>query len=113
MAVFPESMDKVDVNDPPAAISKIENYIGYMCERTEFAMRNVTKNVTEAGVSSAELYLLVQELASKVAGIESNVTNLQTDVSGLQRDIGSTTTPGTIKYELADHEQRIEALENA
>ena len=37
MAVFPESMDRIDQDDPGAALSTIESYIRYMQERIEFA----------------------------------------------------------------------------
>ena len=52
MAVFPESMNKLDVNDTTGSFNRIENYIRYMTERVEFAMRNMTRNVSDAGVSS-------------------------------------------------------------
>ncbi len=137
MAVFPESMDRLDTQNAPAALSIIENYIRYITERTEFAMRNMSKSVSAAGVSSVELYVLVQAQAQAIAAIQSalnqlqgGVTALQTTVggsnSGLVKDvadimsdiqdindaIGPATTPGTILYQLAQLDQRVTALEN-
>ena len=131
-------MDRLDKQDAPAALAIIENYIRYITERTEFAMRNMSKSVSAAGVSSVELYILVQAQAQANATIQSalnqlqgSVTALQTTVgganSGLVKDvaditsdiqnimaaIGTTTTAGTILYQLDQLDQRVTALENA
>lgn len=141
MAVFPENMDRLDVQDPAKALSIIENYIGYMNERIEFAIRNVTKNVSAAGISSAELYILVQAQAQQIAVLQSTLSIIQGSITSLQHDsqthtaeisalqtivsavqssitaindrlgVFSSTDP-TIKATLDDFEQRISALEN-
>lgn len=126
MAVFPESMDRLDVNDTSGSLSVIENYIRYMGERMEFSMRNMTRNVSDAGVSSAEMYVLLQAaintlsaLQSTVNGISGNVTslssqvsdlngtvsNLQSTVSGLQNSVN------TMQSQITSLEGRVTALE--
>lgn len=87
MAVFPENMDKLDVQDPTVSLSVIENYIRYMSERIEFAMRNLTHIVSAAGVSSAELYILVQAQAQTLAALQSALGIVQGDITELQHDM--------------------------
>ena len=120
MAVFPENMDKLDVQDPAQSLSIVEKYIGYMSERIEFAIRNVTKNVNAAGISSAELYILVQAQAHIVADLQSEVTNLknrmttaESNITAINNRLGTfLSTDPTIKATLDDHGERITALEN-
>lgn len=95
MAVFPENMDRLNVEDVAKSLSIIENYIRYMCERTEFSMRNMTKTVSEAGVSSAEIYVLVtamnntlSALQSTVNGMSGNITSLANSQVAMQQQLG-------------------------
>ena len=67
----------------------LQNYIRYMGERIEFSMRNVTKNVSEAGISSAELYLLVKELRDSLAALQSTVGGLAGSITSLQGSLSS------------------------
>ena len=83
MAVFPESMNKLDVNDTTGSFNRIENYIRYMTERVEFAMRNMTRNVSDAGVSSVEILLLVQEMAGGMATINNTVNSMVGEITSL------------------------------
>lgn len=83
MAVFPESMNKLDVNDVPGSLGRIENYIRYITERVEFSMRNMTRNVSEAGVSSVEILLLMQEMAGTVATLSSAVNGMTGSITSL------------------------------
>lgn len=78
MVVLPESMNKLETNETEKSLSVIENYIRYMGERIEFAMRNITK--TDGGVTELEF----TELENKVSTLSSNVNNMQGDVTGLQ-----------------------------
>lgn len=120
MAVFPENMDKLNVQDPAASLSVIENYIRYMGERIEFSMRNMTKTVSAAGVSSAELYILLQAQAQLIATLQSaigiiqgNITALQHSVQAIQERLGEfESTDPTVKATLVDFETRIHALEH-
>ena len=54
MAVLPESMDRLDVNDAPGSFAKIQDYIRYMGERIEFSMRNMTKTVLNLSPPTAK-----------------------------------------------------------
>ena len=98
-AVFPESMDRLDNNDPKTSLSIIEQYIGYMTERVEFSMRNMTKTVSEAGISSAEMYIIIQAQAQILANLQSAmaaangaITALSGDMRQAQADIADTNT---------------------
>ena len=92
MIVLPESMNRIDVEDSERALSTIDNYIRYMCERIEFAMRNVTKNVSDAGVSSAEMYVLLASLQQKVANWEAQLSRAQGSINDLSTEIGNLKT---------------------
>lgn len=112
-AVLPESMDKLNVEDSQASLSIIENYIRYMGERIEFSMRNMTKNVTAAGVSSAEIYVLVtamsnnlSALTSVVNGLSGNITSLTNQQTALQEELDA------LAERLSGLETRIQALES-
>ena len=89
MATFPESMERLDVNDPTTSLSIVENYIRYMCERTEFSMRNMTKIVSQAGISSAELYILLQAQAQVIATLQSTLNQLSGTVNGLATTVAA------------------------
>ena len=83
MAVFPESMNKLDLNDTKGSLARLENYINYMGERIEFAMTNMTRNVSDAGVSTVEVLLLLSDMSKDIAV-------LSTTVNGMVGDINST-----------------------
>ena len=111
-AVFPESMDRLNTQDVPGSLSKIENYIRYMTERTEFSMRNVTRDVSNAGISSAEMYILltalqnsVSALTSTVQGIAGDVNTAKGELSALRTDLDDATK------EIAALSGRVSALE--
>ena len=89
MAVFPESMDRIDPDDPGAALSTIESYIRYMQERIEFANKNTLRTVSEAGVSSAELYSKIVESANTVQGLASQIASLNGDVTALSGSVNT------------------------
>ena len=127
MAVFPENMDKLDANDPHSSFGIIENYIRYMGERIEFSMRNMTKTVSAAGVSSAEMYILLtalqndfSALKSTINGLSGNITSLGGQVSSLQSSL--TALEGkvaaveggisTLQASVEGLEQRVTALES-
>lgn len=84
MAVFPESMNKFDYNDPSTALRTVEQYIGYMCERMEFAMSQMTRNVDKAGTSSTEMYIMLVELSNNLAAMQSSIGNFSGRISNLQ-----------------------------
>ena len=119
MAVFPESMNMLDTEDTKRSLTIIDSYIRYMAERIEFAMSNMTRTVSEAGVSSVEMYILLTAVQQQVATLQSNVSTLQGDVTNIGRSIAAiearlgtfADTDPTISATLADHESRIQALE--
>lgn len=100
MAVFPENMERLDLNDTRGSLATIQDYIRYMTERIEFSMRNMTKTVSEAGVSSAEVYMQLQELAQAMAALASTVNALSGNITSLQGTVSALN-------------ERVTALENA
>ena len=120
MAVFPENMDKLSADDVPGSLSIIENYIRYMGERMEFAMRNMTKTVSAAGVSSAEMYVLlmalqntVSALTSTVQGIAGDMTSVKSDVGSMKTDVSSLqATVSGMQEQITSLDARVTALES-
>lgn len=120
MAVLPESMDRLDVQDTEGSLSKVQEYIRYMGERIEFSFRNMTKTVSAAGVSSAELYILIQAQAQTLAALQSavnsmagNITTLQSSVAALQTAVsGINARLDSIDESIASLDERVTALEN-
>lgn len=111
-AVLPESMDKLDVQDPSGSLSIVENYIRYMGERIEFAMRNMTKNVSAAGVSSAEIYVLVTAMSNSLSALQSTVNGLSGNVTTLQGQVNSLLgSVDALSTRLDSLEARVTALE--
>lgn len=94
MAVFPESMGRIDVDDPRGAIRVIDSYIRYMQERIEFANRQTTRTVTEAGIASVGLYEdlvtlrnTVQALASTINAALAAIAQDQLAISALDGEV--------------------------
>lgn len=92
MAVFPEDMNRIDPQVPSEALRVIENYIRYMGERIEFSFSQMTKNVTEAGVSSVEIYIQLQALQHAMSAMQSDVNGLLGRMNSAEGTIGSLTT---------------------
>ena len=119
MAVFPEQMDRLDVNDPAGSLQRIENYIRYMTERVEFSNRNTTRTVTEAGVSTVGLYNAVVTLTDAVAVLQSNLSILSgnmnafsTSMSKLNEDVAALNTKvAAIETSIRELTTRVETLE--
>lgn len=112
MAVLPESMDRLDVQDASGSLSIVENYIRYMGERIEFAMQNVTRNVSAAGVSSAELYVLIVSMNNTLSALQSTVNALEGRVTALSAgQVETRSAIEEIRAELSSVEERLDALE--
>lgn len=113
MAVFPESMDKLNTDDVRSSLPVMENYIRYMCERVEFAMRNMTKNVNTAGVSSVEMYILLTALQNEMATLQSTVSGLNGTVNGLGTQLSNVQSSITaMENRMSTIEDSITSLEN-
>lgn len=127
MAVLPESMNRIDPQNTEESLRIIDQYIRYMSERIEFSQSQMTKTVSAAGVSSAEVYILLQALNSQVASLQSTLNqaigrinsidgklvSIESAQSALSERIGSIESSiSSIDATLAEHERRIEALES-
>ena len=106
MIVFPESINAIPKSDPEDAFRIIENYIRYMCQRTDWAISNVGKTVSAAGVSSTETYMLLQTLQNTVSALQSTVNSQGSSISAL---LQSVTTLGNDYAELAGRVSKAES----
>lgn len=106
MIVFPESINAIPKSDPESAFRIIEDYIRYMCQRTDWAISNVGKTVSAAGVSSTETYMLLQTLQNTVSALQSTVNSQGSSISAL---LQSVTTLGNDYAELAGRVSKTEA----
>ena len=120
MIVFPESLNELPKGNPEEALRMVEQYIKYMCQRTDWALGNVTKNVSKAGVSNAEMYILLTALQNTVSALQSTVNSQGASISALMQSV---TILGNVYTALeqsvtelgSDYtalEQRVAALEN-
>lgn len=103
-SVFPERMDKLNTDDPQQSFGVLENYINYMQERVEFSLTNIYKTVQGAGVSSAEMLVLIAALSNSLSAVTATVNQVQATVTGLQGTVGQHTT------QLANDQQALESL---
>ena len=110
MIVFPESINAIPKSDPEDAFRIIEDYIRYMCQRTEWAISNVGKTVSAAGVSSTETYMLLQTLQNTVSALQSTVNSQGSSISAL---LQSVTTLGNDYAELAGRVSKMESKHTA
>ena len=120
MIVFPESLNKLPKGNPEEALRMVEQYIKYMCQRTDWAMGNVTKNVSKAGISSAEMYILLMALQNTVSALQSTVNSQGASISALTQSVTVLNNDQTalknrvttLENNYTALEQRVTALEN-
>ena len=120
MIVFPESINELPKENPSEALDITENYIKYMCQRIDWAMGNVTKNVSKAGVSNAEMYILLTALQNTVSALQSTVNSQSASISALSQTVNTLSNDqaalagrvSTLETNYAALEQRVTALEN-
>ena len=120
MIVFPESINELPKENPSEALDITENYIKYMCQRIDWAMRNVTKNVSKAGVSNAEMYILLTALQNTVSALQSTVNSQGASISALMQNVTVLNNDqtalknrvATLENNYTALEQRVTALEN-
>ncbi|MBO5568343.1 MAG: hypothetical protein J6A79_05355 [Clostridia bacterium] len=91
-SVFPERLDKLDTGNVEGSLGALENYINYMQERVEFSLTNMYKTVQGAGVSSAEMLVLIAALSNSLSAVTAAVNQVQGTVTGLQTTVGNHTT---------------------
>ena len=120
MIVFPESINELPKENPSEALDITENYIKYMCQRIDWAIGNVTKNVSKAGVSNAEMYILLTALQNTVSALQSTVNSQGASISALTQSVTVLNNDQTaLKNRVATLEnyytaleQRVTALDN-
>lgn len=121
MIVFPESLNELPKGNPEEALRMVEQYIKYMCQRTDWAMGNVTKNVSKAGVSNAEMYILLTALQNTVSALQSTVNSHASSISALSQTVNTLGNDyaalagrvTTLENNYTALEQRVASLENA
>ena len=112
MAVLPENMDKLNVDDAKSSLAIIENYIRYMGERIEFSMRNMTKTVSAAGVSSAEVYVLITAMSNSLSALQSTVNGMSGNITSLSNNQASIQAQlGHMQTALVDLQEQLDGLE--
>ena len=89
MAVFPQSMSRIDPEDSEKSLRTIENHLRYMQERIEFSITNVARNVNSAGASSAEMFLLLKDLQNIVSAVSSTVEGISREMTNVKQDVGN------------------------
>lgn len=120
MIVFPESINELPKENPSEALDITENYIKYMCQRIDWAMGNVTKNVSKAAVSNAEMYILLTALQNTVSALQSTVNSQGASISALTQSVTVLNNDqtalknrvATLENNYTALEQRVTALEN-
>ena len=84
MAVFDRELNHLDPQNVEESFSALENYIAYMRERLEFNNSNLTRSMSSAGTSTAEMVLIVVALQTSVAALQSSVTAMQGRITALE-----------------------------
>ena len=119
MAVLPESMNKLNLTDTTGSLGELERYINYMGERIEFAMSNMTRSVSDAGVSNVDVLQAIAEVTGALSRLNSaasrmagETTSTSTRIDKMQESIdairGNITT---MQADIAALGERIAALE--
>lgn len=119
MAVLPEDMNKTNPSNPEEAIRIIDQYIRYMGERIEFSFSQMTKNISAAGISSAEVYILITAMNQQISAMQSTINNIVGRLNGIESSIVTingniSTMQGTlqaIQGDITSLDERVTALE--
>lgn len=126
-AVFPETMNKLDPNNPADAITTLENYIGYMRERVEFSMKNTMRTAEASGVTNSAVLLMISSLSNALSALQSTVNQqggelnsarvsiaaIQTSIDSLTETVGGhTSSLETMQAAIDELSERVSALEN-
>lgn len=89
MAVFPESMNKLDLTNPEECLRTIENYIRYMSERVEFSNRNMSRTVNDAGMTTVEVVEILEELSNLLSVLQSTVNGMQASLNATNNNVNT------------------------
>lgn len=119
MAIFDKELNHLDPQDAAGSLRTLENYISYMRERLEFNNSNLTRTLSSAGTSTAEMVLIVaalqnnvQAMQSSVTALQGQITTLETTVSGLNNSIQALSQNVTaLQTAVQNIDQRVTALE--
>ena len=119
MAIFDKELNHLDPQDASGSLRTLENYISYMRERLEFNNSNLTRTLSSAGTSTAEMVLIVaalqnnvQAMQSSVTALQGQITTLETTVSGLNNSIQALSQNVTaLQTAVQNIDQRVTALE--
>lgn len=117
--VFPEKMNQVDLNNLKEAVKVMEAYMRYMCERTEYAVNNVSKTAAKAGNIGTEYILQLEKLQNDYSILSNNINLVAADLANvvekmniIAEDVEFINTDITaIKRICEDFEKRISGLE--
>lgn len=85
MNVFPESMNRIDYDDPRTALSQIDNYIRYIVERVQFSTNGLLKSV-QAGMTTAEVIQQLTDLQTQVSSAISTVASYSARINALENN---------------------------
>lgn len=88
-AVFPENMDRLNPDDTKGSFAVVENYIRYMTERMEFAMRNTTRAVSGASLTSPQVVILLEGLANEISGLRSEINEMKGQITSIKNNVNS------------------------
>lgn len=119
MAIFDKELNHLDPQDAAGSLRTLENYISYMRERLEFNNSNLTRTLSSAGTSTAEMVLIVaalqnnvQAMQSSITAMQGQITTLETTVSGLNNSIQALSQNVTaLQTAVQNIDQRVTALE--
>mgnify|MGYP002545181617 CR=1 FL=1 len=117
MAIFDKELNHLDLQDAAGSLRTLENYISYMRERLEFNNSNLTRTLSSAGTSTAEMVLIVAALQNRDIPVNGSGEQMRTFcwvedmVDGLVRMMEATPSEQTRTLDLgSNHEISIRAL---
>lgn len=87
MNVFPEKMNKISYDNLKVSVQQIEAYLRYMCERTEYAVNNITKVAAQSGNIGAEVIIKLNELDTIVSTIQSQTSEIKGNITNALKRI--------------------------
>lgn len=119
MAIFDKELNHLDPQDAAGSLRTLENYISYMRERLEFNNSNLTRTLSSAGTSTAEMVLIVaalrnnvQSMQSSINAMQGQISTLETTVAGLNNSVQTLSeTVTALQTTVQNIDQRVSALE--